>query len=69
MSKKDKWIDTVIRALTDFESPAERSLLNMIILGVISEYKKGTYTGKSGIEILNCMGIDNKHIEYKGDFE
>ena len=65
MSKNDKWIDAFIRAVKDISDPIERSLLYMVLTGVISEYKKGTYQGKSGIDILNSLGIESKHIEYK----
>ena len=65
MSKNDKWIDAFIRAVKDISDPIERSLLYMVLTGIITEYKKGTYQGKSGIEILNTLGIESRHIEYK----
>ena len=65
MSKNDKWIDAFTRALKDITEPTERSLLYMVLTGIIAEYKKGTYQDKSGIEILNTLGIESRHIEYK----
>lgn len=65
MKNNDKWIDAFIRATKDITEPGERSLLYMVLTGIITEYKKGTYQGKSGIDILNSFGIQNKHIEYK----
>ena len=43
MSKNDKWIDAFTRALKDITEPTERSLLYMVLTGIIAEYKKGTY--------------------------
>ena len=63
MTNNDKWIDAFTRALKDITEPEERSLLYMVLTGVITEYKKGTYKGKSGIDILNSFGIDSRHIE------
>ena len=65
MSKDNKWIDVFIRQLEDIAEPSERSMLYMVLTGIITEYKKGTYQGKSGIEILNTLGIESRHIEYK----
>ena len=65
MSKDNKWIDVFIRQLKDIADPSERSMLYMVLTGVITEYKKGTYQGKSGIEILNSLGIESRQIEYK----
>lgn len=45
------------------QEPEERSLLYIVLTGVITEYKKGTYKGKSGIDILNSFGIESRHIE------
>lgn len=61
----NKWIDSFTRQLKDITEPTERSLLYMVLTGVIAEYKKGTYQDKSGIEILNTLGIESRHIEYK----
>ena len=51
--------------IKDITEPTERSLLYMVLTGIITEYKKGTYQGKSGIDILNSLGIESRHIEYK----
>ena len=57
-----KWIDSFTRALADITEPEKRSLLYVVLIGVINEYKKGTYDGMAGIEILNSFGIKCKHI-------
>lgn len=57
-----KWIDSFTRALADIAEPEKRSLLYVVLIGVINEYKKGTYDGMAGIEILNSFGIKCKHI-------
>lgn len=57
-----KWIDSFTRALADITEPEKRSLLYVVLIGVINEYKKGTYDGMEGIEILNSFGIKCKHI-------
>lgn len=61
MSDK-KWVDSFIRALADIKEPEKRSLLYMVLIGVISEYKKGTYKSMEGIEILNSFGINCRQI-------
>lgn len=58
----DKWIDAFTRATKDIAEPEERSLLYMVLTGIITEYKKGTYKGKSGIEILQSFGIDARQL-------
>ena len=58
----EKWIDSFTRALADITEPEKRSLIYMVIIGVITEYKNGTYDGMDGIEILNSFGIKCKHI-------
>lgn len=58
----EKWIDSFTRALADITEPEKRSLLYMVLIGVINEYKNGRYDGKDGIEILNSFGINCKHI-------
>lgn len=58
----NKWIDTFIRVLEEIKEPEKRSLLNMVLLGVINEYKNGVYDGMDGIEILNSFGIKCRHI-------
>lgn len=57
-----KWIDSFTRALADITEPEKRSLLYVVLIGVINEYKKGTYDGMAGIEILNSFGIKCKPI-------
>ena len=57
-----KWIDSFTRALTDIKEPDKRSLLYMVLIGVINEYKNGKYDKMDGIEILNSFGINCKHI-------
>ncbi len=57
-----KWIDSFTRALSDITEPEKRSLLYVVLIGVINEYKKGTYDGMDGVEILNSFGIKCKHI-------
>lgn len=57
-----RWIDSFTRALADITEPEKRSLLYVVLIGVINEYKKGTYDGMAGIEILNSFGIKCKHI-------
>lgn len=57
-----KWIDSFTRALADITKPEKRSLIYMVLIGVINEYKKGAYDGMAGIEILNSFGIKCKHI-------
>ena len=34
----------------------------MVLIGVINEYKNGTYDDMDGIEILNSFGIECRHI-------
>ena len=58
----EKWIDSFTRTLADITEPEKRSLLYMILIGVINEYKNGRYDGMNGIEILNSFGINCKHI-------
>lgn len=57
-----KWIDSFTRALSDITEPEKRSLIYMVLIGVINEYKKGAYDGMAGVEILNSFGIKCKHI-------
>lgn len=57
-----KWIDSFTRALADITEPEKRSLLYMVLIGIINEYKDGRYDGMDGIEILNSIGIKCKHI-------
>ena len=57
-----KWIDSFTRALADITEPKERSLIYMVLIGVINEYKNGRYDGMDGIEILNSFGINRKLI-------
>lgn len=57
-----KWIDSFMRALTDITEPKKRSLIYMVLIGVINEYKKGTYDGMDGIDILNSFGVNCRHI-------
>ena len=57
-----KWIDSFTRALADITEPEKRSLLYMVLIGIINEYKNGRYDGMDGIEILNSFGIKCKHI-------
>ena len=57
-----KWIDSFTRALADIIEPEKRSLIYMVLIGVINEYKNGRYDGMYGIEILNSFGIKCKHI-------
>lgn len=57
-----KWIDSFTRALADITEPEKKSLLYMVLIGVINEYKNGTYDSMDGIEILNSFGIKGKHI-------
>lgn len=57
-----KWIDSFTRALADITEPERRSLLYMVLIGVINEYKNGRYDGMDGIEILNSFGINCRHI-------
>ena len=57
-----KWIDSFTRALADIAEPEKRSLLYVVLIGVINEYKKGTYDGMASIDILNSFGIKCKHI-------
>ena len=57
-----KWIDSFTRALADITELEKRSLIYMVLIGVINEYKKGTYDGMAGIEILNSFGINCRHI-------
>lgn len=57
-----KWIDSFTRALVDITEPEKRSLIYMVIIGIINEYKNGKYDGMDGIEILNSFGIKCKHI-------
>lgn len=57
-----KWIDSFTRALADITEPEKRSLLYMVLIGIINEYKDGRYDGMDGIEILNSIGINRRHI-------
>ena len=57
-----KWIDLFTKKLADITEPEKRSLLYVVLIGIINEYKKGTYDGMDGIEILNSCGIKCKHI-------
>ena len=57
-----KWIDSFTRALADIIEPEKRSLIYMVLIGVINEYKNGRYDGMDGIEILNSFGIKCKRI-------
>lgn len=57
-----KWIDLFTRALADITEPEKRSLLYMVLIGIINEYKDGRYDGMDGIEILNSIGINCRHI-------
>lgn len=57
-----KWIDSFTRALADITEPEKRSLLYMVLIGIINEYKDGRYDGMEGIEILNSIGINCRHI-------
>lgn len=57
-----KWIDSFTRALADIAEPEKRSLIYMVIIGIINEYKNGKYDGMDGIEILNSFGINCRHI-------
>lgn len=57
-----KWIDSFTRALTDITEPEKRSLIYIVLIGVINEYKNGRYDGMDGIEILNSFGINCRHI-------
>ena len=57
-----KWIDSFTRALADITEPEKRSLIYMVLIGIINEYKNGTYDGMDGIEILNFVGINCRHI-------
>lgn len=38
-----KWIDSFTRALADITEPERRSLICMVLIGVINEYKNGSY--------------------------
>lgn len=53
-----KWIDSFTRALADIKEPEKRSLIYMVLIGIINEYKNGRYDGMDGIEILNSFGIN-----------
>ena len=57
-----KWIDVITRELADITEPEKRSLIYMVLIGVINEYKNGRYDGMDGIEILNSFGINSRHI-------
>lgn len=57
-----KWIDSFTRALADIAEPEKRSLLYVVLIGIINEYKDGRYDGMDGIEILNSIGINCRHI-------
>ena len=57
-----KWTSVFIRSLEDINEPAKRSLLYMVLIGIINEYKNGRYDGMDGVEILNSLGIKCKHI-------
>ena len=58
----EKWIDLFTRTLADITVPEKKSLIYMVLIGVINEYKNGRYDGMDGIEILNSFGINCKHI-------
>lgn len=62
MGKNEKWIDTFIRALRDISDPKERSKIYIILTGVITEFKKGTYKDRDSIDVLNSFGIQSRHI-------
>lgn len=57
-----KWTSVFIRSLEDIKEPAKRSLLYMVLIGVIAEYKNGKFDGMNGVEILNSFGINCRHI-------
>lgn len=57
-----KWIDSFTRASADITEPKKRSLIYMVLIGIINEYKNGKYDGMDGIEILNSFGINCRHI-------
>lgn len=57
-----KWIDSFTRALADITKPEKRSLIYMVLIGVINEYKNGRYDGMDGIEILNSFGVNCRHV-------
>ena len=57
-----KWIDSFTRALADITKPEKRSLIYMVLIGVIKEYKNGRYDGMDGIEILNSFGVNCRHV-------
>ena len=57
-----KWIDSFTRALADITKPEKRSLIYMVLIGIINEYKNGRYDGMDGIEILNSFGVNCRHV-------
>ncbi len=57
-----KWIELFTRALADITEPEKRSFLYTVLIGVINEYKNGTYDGMDGVDILNSFGIKCKII-------
>ena len=57
-----KWIDSFTRALADITKPEKRSLIYMVLIGVINEYKNGRFDGMDGIEILNSFGVNCRHV-------
>lgn len=57
-----KWINSFTRALAYITEPEKRSLIYMVLIGVINEYNNGRYDGMDGIEILNSIGINCRHI-------
>ena len=57
-----KWIDSFTRASADITEPEKRSLINMVLIGIINEYTNGKYDGMDGIEILNSFGINCRQI-------
>lgn len=57
-----KWIDSFTRVLADITEPEKRSLIYMVLIGVINEYKNDRYAGMDGIEILNSFDINCRHI-------
>ena len=57
-----KWIDSFTRALLDITETEKRSLIYMVLIGIITEFKNGAYDGMDGIEILNSFGINCRCI-------
>ena len=64
-----KWIDSFTRSLADITEPEKRSLIYMVLIGVINEYKNCKYDGMDGIEILNSFGINCRHISVSATAE